>query len=378
MSIRTNIPLFSEQRDLLFHKLTPNLEATAAYDDKTVQRTVIYDRSPRVTLVDSLQSKVQVENYHDLPALPLTDEQIHLIQTKIIPTIRHDGDQMLIRDSQYDKDNNIIYVEAVRTKFSILRALTLNLIHFKDFPLFRTGVLSPLVTCDKKILFIQRKNDKLFSVPGGFLEPVKGDQLFMDAEAWYGDCVRSNALKELHEEVFHDFNHFQSLHLSSNLGISMRYTQKVSLPVMEFIQPIHVKYTCTELIEIFNNNKAVDQDEHDKNYWVFDFSTKEALQEGLKEIGSADKPGYFLYLPMIETILPKLKNQIRGNKESSSLIDTETTEASPVIDTDSIILESLPVTGIDSNVLESSAVAEDQILESEKSLRIRTDSFREN
>ncbi len=91
MSIRTNIPLFSEQRDLLFHKLTPNLEATAAYDDKTVQRTVIYDRSPRVTLVDSLQSKVQVENYHDLPALPLTDEQMHLIETKIIPTLLRPG-----------------------------------------------------------------------------------------------------------------------------------------------------------------------------------------------------------------------------------------------------------------------------------------------
>jgi hypothetical protein len=313
---RTTIPTNIEETKVLFETFL-SIFPNCTYDEKTLQRTVIYDKFAKIVLVSCISDHHQIiENYNDIPELKLTKEQLHTIQEKV--KVAYDGNHILIKDIQYCEKENTIFIEAVRLKFSTLRALNTGVISFHDFPLYRTGVISPLITSDRKIIFIQRQNDQLFSAPGGFLEPLtEKDDLVLLLNHQKLDFIRGNALKELQEEVFDDLEHFQQLSFTSNFGISMRYTHNNSLPVMEFIQPIKLQYSSHELIVVLNENNSKDCIEHTKNYWIFDFSSKIKLMESLKEIGSKSKPGYFLYLPMIETILPTLKGKIRATLSPS-------------------------------------------------------------
>lgn len=289
-------------------------------DDNTVQRTVVYDRNPSVVIVASLKHKTPIERYELLPEFSLTPEQLIVIERDVKPKIRYDGDNLLVSNCQYDESRNCIYLEAVRAKYSVLAALSSKRIMTDKF-FFKTGVMVPLMTTDKNIVFIQRNDaHRLFSAPSGFLQPLQETgELVFTYGAYTADLVRGTALKELREEVFGEPNQLQNLKLSENLGLSIRYFNNGSVPTIEFIQPAQVNYTASDLITLLNANQSVDAEEHLKNYFVFDYATPESFRGSFEKIGSPDKPGYFLYLPMLETIFPNLNERIRGELSQESI-----------------------------------------------------------
>lgn len=312
MFFRKIIPTSPLQLQALLTELKINA-GVGSIDDNTVQRTVVYKHSPKVVIVASLAHKVPIDNYEMLPKFQLTPEQTIIIDRDVKPKIRYDGDNLLVSDCQYDESDNCIYLEVVSAKYSTLAALSSKKIATEQF-FFKTGVMSPLITLDKKVVFIQRNDAyKMMSAPSGFLQPLKDTgELTFSALDWTADLVRGTALKELKEEVFGEPGQLNALKFSSNLGVSIRYFSNASIPTIEFVQPVQVAYTAADLIELLNNNHSEDAHEHSKIYWTFDYSTSEAFKTSLEKIGSPETPGYFLYLPMLETIFPALSEKIRS------------------------------------------------------------------
>lgn len=202
MFFRTSIPTSFEQLQALMTELSIKA-GQGSVDDNTAQRTVVYENNPEVVIVASLQDKSSIEQYQLLPELPLSSEQRAVIDEKVKPKIRFDGDHILVTDCDYVEADNKIYLQAVRVKYSTLSALSSKTIT-ADRPLFKTGVMTPVMTTDKKIVFIQRNDAyRLFSAPSGFLQPLKDTNELTFTHAGYkADLVRGTALKELHEEVF--------------------------------------------------------------------------------------------------------------------------------------------------------------------------------
>ncbi len=168
----------------------------------------------------------------------------------------------------------------------------------------------PLVTTDKAVVFI-RRNDayKLFSAPSGFLQPLEG-QLAWELEGHPVDIVLGTAITELKEELFGADRTLDGIQFLDTLGLSVRYFNNFSLPTCEFVSPVKVPYTREQLIGMIQDNPSKDASEHTQEYWVFDYSSPQAIKASLKQVGSAEKPGWFLYLPMLETIFPELSHEI--------------------------------------------------------------------
>jgi len=302
---------FAEQCERLMQKL--GIPEDGALDERTAQKTVTYRKRPTVVIVNSLNEKLPITDYRELKKLPLSPEQT---EEALKTEVRFDGDHILVTDCEYQETDNIIYLEAVAAKYSTMQAIAKGKITVNQ-ALFKTGVMTPIITNDKKVIFLERgDSNKLFSAPGGFLQPLQSGDTHplvfnhtFNNQAYQADLVESTALKELHEEIFGSDGQLSNLALSRKLGMSMRLHRRIALPTMEFIIPVKTKqYSAAEFIELLNNNTATDADEHTGKHWVFDFSTAEAFQNSMGEVGG--RPGYFLYLPMLKTIFPKLQEKM--------------------------------------------------------------------
>lgn len=107
----------------------------------------------------------------------------------------------------------------------------------------------------------------------------------------------------------------------------MRFTQKSNLPTLEFIQPIRIEMTSDEIIRIHKSQKAQDSDEHTNESWVIDCSDTEKLKQAFSKLGSKDKPGWFLYIPILETIMPSLQQYTRCSTESEEQTNSADTSS---------------------------------------------------
>lgn len=280
-----------------------------------VQRTAIFESRPKVMLVASLEETSIIKNYNHLPPFQLNKKEESIVK-QISSQLHHDGDNILVTDYHYEKAKNILFLECVRTPYSVIRALSAKKIERNPF-YFKTGVMSPIICNDDAVIFLQRNDaHKLFSSPGGFLQPIPVNEtknLMLSTEENMLDLVELTAIKESREELLYDstFDNID-LNLSQRLGFSVRYPINYSLPTAEFILPVNVPCSKNTLIQIIKNNNSPDAQEHTGAYWVFDYSNTEMMEKSLRAIATDNKPGCFLYLPVLDVIFPALKTKIRS------------------------------------------------------------------
>ncbi len=299
-------------KELLVKKGMPEPDFSKGVDDNTLQRTVVLQERPKILIVSANDPTVLIDRYEDLPEFPISElsDLERATLSDIEKKIKYNGDNILLKDISFEEGENTLYLHAVRAPYSVVNALSTNKIKTKEF-YFKTGVMVPLVTSDKKVVFLERNHPnpmfRFFSAPAGFLQPVADNRLSFSTDKFEADFVMANALKELSEEVFSEAGQLNAIQFFNSFGISIRYFSNASAPTCEFITPVKVEKTAEELVGELKNNRSIDAKEHTDNYFIFDGSSPELARESLKLVGA--KLGFFLYWPMLQTIYPGLSSK---------------------------------------------------------------------
>lgn len=278
-------------------------KAALSLDDKVMQSSFEFPRSPSVRFVRDIKNFNPVDCYDRLPEFDMTARESEVL-AELLKELKEDpkffdGDQLLVTNMVYDDQSNIVFIEAKRAKYSFLRALAL-----RSFPedsdlykihLYKTGVMSPFITTDDKTFFLERSRDKLYSAVSGFLEP-KGKRKLLNPKR---DLVVSTALKEILEEVLGTNGSMSAavlFYLPKICSLSIRQT-KDGLATAEFIAPTFVNCHSRHLQHILRHNTAKDRDEHTDKYAMVDLdpSNRDEAIEFLKRL----LPGSFLYSTML-------------------------------------------------------------------------------
>ncbi len=250
---------FSEQKEKL--KTVVFSGEHNGYDKAYAQITFIPEKSFSVKYM--VEGKV-VERYSDLPdlKLQLTEDDTKIFASKSAELKKnplfHDGNHILIKDVLLD--DNVVYLEAYRATYALLRCLQLQCVKPFDFGstvLWRHGVMSPFITEDKHTVLLERSADKFYSVAAGFIQPqhLEAQINFRDDEQ---DLVVRQGLQESDEEFLFDPDTKRRLDVlpgMRNVAISMRQMNNAT-PVLEFISPIHLKCGISDLLQVLNDNAS--------------------------------------------------------------------------------------------------------------------------
>jgi hypothetical protein len=301
-------------------------------DDRTIQTTFLFgEKSPEIIFIQDKETLKSVEQYSDLPAISLNEQEkaiVNEVKLNIEKNGGYDGDQLLISDILYDDEKNAIYLKAVKVKYSLLRALSLNkLTSIDKISLYKIGVAIPQISKDENVVFMERKRDGFYYTVAGFLEAKNEKQSL-------GNLVLDTAKEELEEELFSDIDNIERDKFLKSLikqltlkGMSVRQTIGNSIKSIEFIVENQKNLDIDYLKYIIKNNQAKDRNEHTKDNLVvsLDSLNREITVNKLR----TKKPsGWFLHSAVLD-VLAGYSVTERVLKKPSSFVSVEALRHNP-------------------------------------------------
>lgn len=292
-------------------------------DDAFVQSSFEFAKPPRVIYVKNQQDLIPAMTYDELDEVPLTPEEgavVAATRDKLAANNPkfYDGDQLIINGMLYDDARNLLYLSAVRVKYSFIRALSL-----RDFPegspiyqqrFFKTGVMVPFITRNESMFLIERARDGFYSSAAGFTEPLAEYNNALTTDKY--DLVTYTAIQEAKDEFLVDATTGQ-LRVNASIprltSVSLRTMAAVG--TIEFVAPCWVDCHSSYMISIIENNRAKDADEHTKR-WVQVPLDSQWRDDAIKVLAAGPQtyPGAFLYCPMIAS------SAFHANRSLSSLV----------------------------------------------------------
>jgi hypothetical protein len=251
-----------------------------------------------------------VKYYGDLPELELNaaDKEVlerYRKEQSTNPKF-HDGDHILIRDINFDLTKNIMYLEAVKVTYALMNCIQRKLFGTNSpmatTVLWRHGVISPFITKDNFTCIFERSLDKFYSAAAGFIQPTEGNTSQITFSLDQADLIAQQGIQESNEEFLWDSNKNSRLDIESieNRGLSIRRMGE-GMPVLEFVSPIRLKCSASELETVLATNAAPDGKEHTDNRIMLNLDSNQvtaAYSTNLK-----GKSGIFLYEPIVQTAI---------------------------------------------------------------------------
>lgn len=313
------------------------------YEDNTFQKTVPL-RNCAIKFVDS--SGDEIAQYNDLPEFELAEEEREII-AGLASKLKFNGHNLLIQDLHFDEVTNTLFVQPVRARYAVLQALTRGDIKRDQF-YFKTGTISPIIAQPDEAgqapstFLMKRRVDGYLSAPAGFAQPLvsPGDHMaavdpFLDYLSYTSahegadevsfeplkkelggksyDLFRLTAMKEAAEELLHQAD--PSLRPSAlklgDVTMSIRYTTGSTMPTIEFVMPIKVDLTASQVRKMMTNNTAPDANEHTEEYVEIRDSAS------LKAHLGSNATGGFLHAPTLFGVSGKLHDKFKENLAQS-------------------------------------------------------------
>lgn len=278
-------------------------EVRLTSDDKFVQASFEVSGSTRVTLINN--NGKAVRTYGELDALELSESDEAAVKARILELEKNPNfenrDQLLITKAIYNTINNSFSLEAVKTKYAVLNTLAT-----KRFPIdskmyqtafYKTGVMTPFITCDDYTFFMERKADKLYSAASGFLEPIGKEQKLSGDNG--EDIIVWNARNEAMEEFLENEKGEPRFTCSKPIitGVSVRKSPG-GIGTIEFILPMFLPYCSKNSLELLlSSNIAPDKHEHTDKFISAPLDS--CYRDRATTFLQAAKPGCFLYHPML-------------------------------------------------------------------------------
>ena len=248
-----------------------------------------------------------VETYGELPDLGLDETAREVVEKykkerSTNPNF-HDGDLILIKKINYDPSKNVLYLEAVKAKYSAMSCIQNKLFDKSSYlattALWRHGVISPYLTKDNFTCVMERSADKFYSATAGFIQPSEGETSQINFPLDEADLITRQGIQESNEEFLWDNDKKPRLDIDNteNILISMRRMGE-NMPVLELVTPIKLKCTALELETVLANNIAPDRKEHTNNHVMLSLNPIDLVKEYSTNLKS--KSGVFLYEPIVQ------------------------------------------------------------------------------
>jgi hypothetical protein len=305
--------MIEEQRQLL-----PSQQLS--YSDKVMQSSFEFKENLKIIFIADTMKMNPVRRYCDLPDVTLTKEE-QIIADRISQGLLkekngYDSPYFLVSDVIYDDEENILYIEAKKTKFSILCGL--NGKFPKDSPLMQQdlygmGVLIPVVTNDGYTLLLQssKYEKKNYATVKGFVQPEEVDSSLLDT-------VEKSASQELMEELLADSQSNQRLPIKNRLEVSCVSFRKPDdgRGFVEFYLPAVLEADHQQLMEVVRTNEAPDKDEHTGVVQLFNLDPSKRFcdYENWAEITPGGRDQYPLVVSQASRVFNKNSMEIRHSK----------------------------------------------------------------
>ena len=275
-----------------------NLNESLDVNQQYLQRTVYIDQPLHVHFSQVF--------YNNLPHIDLTENEQNIVdaESEVQKNAIYEGNHILISHAEMNEDS--LSLDALQVPFSVLHSLKNRCfpIHSPIYEqrVFRTGVLAPFITQDGFVFLMQRNDPfQLFSVAAGYIEPYSSQLLLNPQNETAEDLIVYNARKEALEEFLESNPGSQQSRIlfpkPKVRSISFRQ-MKNGLAVMEFIVPIALDCTRSELETILSDNHSQDINEH-TGYFISLPINKVAIDAFIQQ----NLPGRFLYEPILQTAL---------------------------------------------------------------------------
>lgn len=287
-------------RNTIPAEYTPANAKGLQIDRLVQQHTVFFEKTPTITFLN--QHDQAVTQYSELPTPILTPEESAAVAS-VIPTIKSNGQHIVLTRARYDETSNCLLLNALRVDYAFLQALQKNIFPkgsaLYQLNVYKTGVIAPPITTDDHTIIMERSQDGLYSSVSGFLEPsVTQGQLL--------DLIEQTALNESEEELF---GNQQAVTLSrpAIAAISFRTTvdpknpEKKPMPTLEFIAPIALNCDAKALEVIARDNRAKDAHEHTQNFFIANVGAA-AYSTAIAQALKGNRSGWFLFNPIIDVI----------------------------------------------------------------------------
>lgn len=292
-----------------------------------VQQTVNNHRK----LVNGKWYHIEVANtYEDLEDVPLTSEEQKIVEAEKekINQIPHfyDGDNIFISGMMYNPEENKVYIEAKKGKYSLLSSLKSGKFAegspIYEQHLLTSGTAAPFITNDGYTALLERKDGRYYS-NAGYLEP----KMTADHHAKYlnfpggSSLIEFTATTEAIEEALGDQSSTKSrapMSFPSIESLQFRYggtNDKGQFGSIEWIAPIHLGINKDQLVEILKTNRSPDAFEHTQNFEVIPLGKERAYE--MQHFMDRKLKGSEIYAPVIASASQKYDTYTQ--EQSSSL-----------------------------------------------------------
>lgn len=260
-------PMLTEQQALL-------PKNPVDFSDTSMQSRFNLPPGTQIIFTDDKKTLKPVVYYNDLPEVFLTREEQEIvwnISQEILSrksAFNYDGDHLLLSGVLYDPQNNTLYIEAKKAKYSLLTAL-----NGKKFPeespiykqdLYGAGCYVPLITKDGNTLLLQssKYGGKNFLTVAGFVQAKDSNTKLLDTEG--SNLVEKTAHEELLEEILWGKEQNSRIDLLAPIELSSVCFRKPlgGRGFVEFIAPVKLDCTHERLIHVVRTNQAPDGREH--------------------------------------------------------------------------------------------------------------------
>lgn len=266
-------------------------EKSPIFDDTIAFSAFALPPKAKIKFVKNMETLEPAVFYSDLQEVELTTEEEAIFQSareriaKSPPPYNYDNDYMLVSNILYNHDNNTVFVEAKKAKFSLLSCLRGG-----KFPkdsniykqnLYGTSAIMPLITEDGYTVLMERTAFKNWSSPGGALEPIGAQQTLSDSNNL--SVVENTAIIEAIEELLGKDENATELSESRIPFIKMpecthilfrTFKNPTILPYAEFIVPIELRGKKSDLEHVLQTNCAKDKRDHTQNYILVPLSSE--------------------------------------------------------------------------------------------------------
>ncbi|UAT42841.1 hypothetical protein GUI12_01565 [Anaplasmataceae bacterium AB001_6] len=189
-------------------------------------------------------------------------------------------DELLIylTDANFDKDRNTVVLSYRIGNYHVARFMPQVINYYNDNPenierirelksIYRTGVISAMLTNDDYTVIFERKNDNLFSGLGGFMNPLTSDE----------NIALANCKKEMEEEFLqtaaetekgnnYDFATKTKIYDRSFVISIRKFTDedKLNVPtVIEIFIPIKFSYMSSDTLKQMINTRIPTKADHE-------------------------------------------------------------------------------------------------------------------
>lgn len=281
------------------------------FSDKVMQSSFEFNENLKIVFIADKTTMRPVKHYHKLPDVMLTDREreiaYYISQDLLRKPNSYDGMHLLVSDVIYDDIENILYIEAKKTTFSVLCGLNGKFPH--DSPimqqdLYGIGAVVPLITNDGHTILLQssKYDNKNYSTVRGFVEPDSSN-------ASLSRIVEKTAQQELMEELFSDSQLHPRLELENTLEVTCALFRKPegSRGFIEFYLPAVVKADYQRLLKVVQTNQAPDRSEH--TGVVQDFDLEPGNRFYTYDRWSAQNPGGKDMYPLVISQASRIYNR---------------------------------------------------------------------